>query len=260
MERDPPQLQPGVLDDLLDLRAAVDRAQRGEAWRGPAGASSRSGYASSGFVAERTPSPRRRGLHLDLRTVHGDSSTSRWQTISTRNPRARHLSRAPPRAGDTRRSRRGPRMAPAEVRVPRSARGRHQPAPDDRLPVAVVAPTARAASSAWTRTSSCCSARPATSPGASCCPGMAHLVLSALSPDIRVVGTSLEDSTTSRSARSRRRRSRVLRHPPAQRGAVGRRSPPAHYVPQSAGPEALAAAVARRRGRARRRTSGGCTT
>ena len=64
-------------------------------------------------------------------------------------------------------------------------------------------------------------------------------------PDIRVVGTSLEDLDDDGVPRLRPAGGRRVRQPPADRRAVGRRSPATCvYVPQSAGPEALAAAVA----------------
>jgi len=78
-------------------------------------------------------------------------------------------------------------------------------------------------------------------------PGLAHLSLSALTPDIEVIGTSLEDLDDESFRAFARASLTEFSHrqlTPEQWELFSRRL---CYVPQSAGPAGLAAAVARDR-------------
>ena len=84
-------------------------------------------------------------------------------------------------------------------------------------------------------------------------PGMAHLVLSELAPDIRIIGTSLEemDDAGFRAFAREAVEQFGLHDLTAEQWDTFDDN--LAYVPQSAGPEALAAAVARGGAGARRR-------
>ena len=83
-------------------------------------------------------------------------------------------------------------------------------------------------------------------------PGLAHLALSALAPDIQVIGTSLEDMSESEfRAFAKQAVNEFTHHPlsPAQWEEFEQRLT---YVPQGIGPDGLAqAAASRDSGRAR---------
>ena len=114
--------------------------------------------------------------------------------------------------------------------------------------------------SRWIRTSSCCSARRATWPGASCFPGWPTWTSPTLAPHIEVVGTSLEDiSDDEFRALAKEAIDEFGTHKltDEQWDAFAETLT---YVPQGAGPEALAAGGQGGRGEARGRTCAGCTT
>ena len=91
-------------------------------------------------------------------------------------------------------------------------------------------------------------------------PGLAHLALSALAPDIQVIGTSLEDHTEE-SFRSFAKQAvtEFSHHPltPEQWDTFAERLT---YVPQSAGPEGSGRGGQDRGGEAGRAGRAGCTT
>src|SRR6478672_2212866 len=93
--------------------------------------------------SSRTAPSRDTEVLLDLGTAHGDSSTKPMEDDIDGARRPAPFPESTRRPTDTSPPPRGPRLAPVEVAVPRSDRGRHQPASDDRLPVPVDAPTAR---------------------------------------------------------------------------------------------------------------------
>ncbi len=75
-------------------------------------------------------------------------------------------------------------------------------------------------------------------------PGLAYLQQSKFAPDVRIVGTATEDLTTDEFRGPRAAGGRHVRHAPDHRRGVGAvRRAGSTYVPRSAGPEALAAAV-----------------
>ena len=71
-------------------------------------------------------------------------------------------------------------------------------------------------------------------------PGLAHLALSALAPDIQVVGTSLEDWSEEEFEASPRPPSAEFSHHPLTPEQWEHFAQKLTYVPQSAGPEGLA--------------------
>ena len=120
------------------------------------------------------------------------------------------------------------------------------PAPDAR-------PRPRRRPSRWRRTSSCCSAPPATWPGASCCPAWPTWRCRRWRPDVRVVGTVAGRHRHRRVPRARPRGGRRVRHrtrSTRRSGTTSRSRLP--YVPQGAGPEAPGGGGRGGRGRARR--------
>ena len=81
-------------------------------------------------------------------------------------------------------------------------------------------------------------------PAASCCPGLTHLALSALTPDVQVVATSLEDMDTDAFRHFAHEAVTEFSTRPLDEDQWATFAGKLRYVPQSAGPEALAAAVA----------------
>ena len=75
-------------------------------------------------------------------------------------------------------------------------------------------------------------------------PGLAHLSLSALAPDVQVVATSLEDLTTDQFREFAHAAIDEFSSREMEKGKWSTFAPRLRYVPQSAGPGALAAAVA----------------
>ena len=76
-------------------------------------------------------------------------------------------------------------------------------------------------------------------------PGLAHLALSALAPDIEVIGTSLEDLSDEAFQGFANQALQEFSHRPLTEEQWDQFAGKLHYVPTSAGPEGLAAAVAR---------------
>ncbi len=76
-------------------------------------------------------------------------------------------------------------------------------------------------------------------------PGLAHLALSALAPDIEVIGTSLEDLSDEAFQGFANQALDEFSHRPLTKEQWEQFAARLHYVPSSAGPEGLAAAVAR---------------
>ena len=76
-------------------------------------------------------------------------------------------------------------------------------------------------------------------------PGMAHLAASELAPDIRVIGTSLEEMTDDQFREFARSACEEFATHPLTPEQWDKFDDNLHYVPQSAGPGPLAAAVAR---------------
>ena len=75
-------------------------------------------------------------------------------------------------------------------------------------------------------------------------PGLTHLSLSALTPDIQVVATSLEDMDTDQFREFAKQSVAEFSSRPLDGNNWDTFAPRLRYVPQSAGPEALARAVA----------------
>jgi len=80
-------------------------------------------------------------------------------------------------------------------------------------------------------------------------PGLAHLSLSALAPDIEVIGTSLEDLDDDDFRKFAKQALDEFSHRPLSDEQFDMFAAKLHYVPQSAGPEGLAKAVAEAEGR-----------
>ena len=102
-----------------------------------------------------------------------------------------------------------------------------------------------------TRTSSCCSARPATWPGASCCPAWPTWTSPRWHPTSEIVGTSLEDLTDDEFRELAKAAIDEFGTHKLTDEQWARFAETVTYVPQSAGPEALAAAVAEAEAEAR---------
>ena len=95
-----------------------------------------------------------------------------------------------------------------------------------------------------TRTSSCCSARRATWRRRKLIPGLAYLDQSELAPNIEIVATSLEDISTDEFLELAKEAIDDFGTHKLTKEQWARFAETVTYVPQSAGPEALAAAVA----------------
>jgi glucose-6-phosphate 1-dehydrogenase len=80
-------------------------------------------------------------------------------------------------------------------------------------------------------------------------PGLAHLSLSALAPDIEVIGTSLEDFDDDDFRKFAKQALDEFSHRPLNDEQFDMFAAKLHYVPQSAGPGGLAKAVAEAEGR-----------
>ena len=92
-------------------------------------------------------------------------------------------------------------------------------------------------------------------------PGLAYLDQSELAPDIQIVAHIAGRPHRRRVPRTRQDGDRLVRHPQAHAPNSGPTSPRSiTYVPQGAGPEALAAAVAEAENQAGTRTCGDCIT
>jgi glucose-6-phosphate 1-dehydrogenase len=76
-------------------------------------------------------------------------------------------------------------------------------------------------------------------------PGLAHLALSALAPDIEVIGTSLEELSDEAFQGFANQALDEFSHRPLTKEQWEQFAAKLHYVPSSSGPEGLAAAVAR---------------
>lgn len=91
-------------------------------------------------------------------------------------------------------------------------------------------------------------------------PGLTHLSLSALTPDIQVVATSLEEMDTDQFRELARAAVTEFSSRPKDVQNWDTFAPRLRYVPQSAGPEALARAVAEAEAELGPPTCAGCTT
>jgi glucose-6-phosphate 1-dehydrogenase len=80
-------------------------------------------------------------------------------------------------------------------------------------------------------------------------PGLTRLLLSALAPDLQIVGTSLDDLDTEAFREFARRAVDEFGHEPLTEETWSRFAAHLHYVPQGAGPAALAQAVTEAEGK-----------
>ena len=90
-------------------------------------------------------------------------------------------------------------------------------------------------------------------------PGLAYLDQSELAPNIEIVATSLEDISTEEFLKMAKEAIDDFGTHKLNNEQLGSFAETVTYVPQSAGPEALAAAVASRPRRSSVRESAGCT-